>query len=159
MMESPRVRHAVRAVVVDHDFNTLLVHLRFSKWAGWVLPGGGLLDGEEDAAGIRRELAEELGLTGVDLRGPIWERTVRFSDPVDYDAQAERIYFVQCAPFTPAPHLSWEQLRAEGVTDVRWWTQQELNECTEVLAPSRLAVLLRALMSEGLPSGVVDVGE
>jgi 8-oxo-dGTP pyrophosphatase MutT (NUDIX family) len=36
----------------------------------WELPGGGLAEGEDSAAACRRELAEETGITDVEI-GPI----------------------------------------------------------------------------------------
>ena len=149
----------MRAVVVDDEDRVLLVRLEFPHWAGWVLPGGGVEDGEEDLAAVRRELAEELGLVDPPLVGPIWERTVLFSGAAPYDGQVERIYFLRCAPFTPAPQLSRHLLRAEGVTDMRWWRPDDLAACTETIAPSRLCALLAELAEVGPPLSIVDVSE
>jgi 8-oxo-dGTP diphosphatase len=159
MTSRGRIRRAVRALVIDDDHRVLLVRLEFPHWIGWALPGGGVENGEDDGDAIRRELAEEVGLVDPELAGPIWERTVAFTEPVVYDAQAERIYFVRCAGFDPAPQLSWDLLRAEGVRDVRWWTRDELAACTELVAPSRLSHLLDDLIAAGLPASVIDVGE
>jgi 8-oxo-dGTP pyrophosphatase MutT (NUDIX family) len=109
--------------------------LELPTWQGWVLPGGGIEDGEDELAAIRRELAEEVGLVGADLVGPIWERTVRFRDPVIADGQTDRIWFVRCAPFDPTPVLPWDVLRAEGMTDLRWWTRDGIAASAETFAP------------------------
>lgn len=153
------VRRAARALVMDEQHRVLLVRLEFATWQGWVLPGGGVEDGEDEVTTIRRELAEEVGLVDVDLIGPIWERTVLFADPIAYEGQADRIWFVRCASFDPTPALPWDVLNAEGMTDLRWWTRDEIAASKEMFAPRRLATLLGDLVERGLPSTIVDVGE
>ena len=158
-MTTKPVRRAVRAVIVDDDWNTLLVHLRFPKWAGWVLPGGGIGDGEDTEAALHRELEEELGLVDSELAGPIWERTVIWGNEGEFSGQTETIYLVRSARFDPAPRLSWAELEAEGVTAIRWWSPVDLATCQEVLAPRRLAELLSDLAANGVPPSIIDVGE
>lgn len=145
--------------MLDDAHRTLLARLEFPTWQGWVLPGGGIEDGEDELVAIRRELAEEIGLVDADLVGPIWERTVMFSDPVAFDGQTDRIWFVRCASFDPTPALTWDVLNAEGMTDLRWWTRAEIAASSETFAPRRLAALLDDLVENGLPPTIVDVGE
>lgn len=154
-----RIRRAARALVVDEQHRALLARLEFPMWQGWVLPGGGIEDGEDEVVAIRRELAEEIGLADADLVGPIWERTVLFSDPVSFDGQTDRIWFVRCAFFHPTPALPWDVLNGEGMTDLRWWTRDEIATSGETFAPRRLASLLHDLIENGLPATIVDVGE
>lgn len=161
MSERPlRLRQAVRALVVDPDDRILLV--RFGPPNGahvWALPGGGIEPDEDEAAALRRELAEEAGLVDAAIAGPIWERTHLFPDPRAFDGQAERIYFVRCARFDPVPQLSWDALRAEGMTDLRWWGRPELDAAEERFVPRRLPELLAELLGSGLPATMIDVGE
>lgn len=145
--------------MLDEEHRALLVRLEFPSWRGWVLPGGGIEDGEDELVAIRRELAEEVGLVDVDLVGPIWERSVAFTDAVAFDGQTERIWFVRCAWYEPTPTLPWDVLNAEGMTDLRWWTREEIAASDEVFAPRRLASLLSDVVENGVPATVVDVGE
>ena len=144
--------------MVDEAHRALLVRLELPAWHGWVLPGGGIEDGEDELVAIRRELSEEVGLVDADLVGPIWERTVLFSDRTTWDGQTDRIWFVRCASFDPTPVLPWEALRAEGMTDLRWWTISEIAASDETFAPQRLATLLHDLIEHGPPTTIVDVG-
>ena len=105
------------------------------------------------------KLAEELGLVDVDFTGPIWERTVMFDDHPQFAGQTDVIFLVRSACFEPTPAMTWDDLRAEGVTAIRWWSRQELAECEEVLAPSRLSELITDLVIDGAPTSTIDVGE
>lgn len=54
-----KTRQAVRAVVFDKDNKIALLHVR--KLNYYKLPGGGIDDGEETVAALRRECLEEIG--------------------------------------------------------------------------------------------------
>jgi ADP-ribose pyrophosphatase YjhB (NUDIX family) len=153
----PRLRDAVRAVVLDDDECVLLVRFEFPRWSGWATPGGGVHAPETDEEAIRRELLEETGLESFELGPLVWTRTHHF-DLEDWDGQAERYYLVRTPGFDPAPRLSWSELNAEYVTAVRWWTRDELEASRAQFAPRRLPLLVRTLAVDGPPSSPVDVG-
>jgi 8-oxo-dGTP pyrophosphatase MutT (NUDIX family) len=154
-----RIREAVRALVLDPDDRVLLVRFEFPD-AGtrWALPGGGLEPGETDHDALRRELAEEVGLTDPEIGAHVWDRlhVIPFIDG-KWDGQRERIYVVRSHAFDPAPHLSWEQLHAEYVFELRWWQPHELPTDLPVV-PRQLAQHLHALLRDGPPNRPVDVG-
>ena len=165
-MSAPRLRPAARALVLDPDDRLLLVRFEFPPVDGaagrttvWAPPGGGLEPGEDHAAAVRRELAEELGLD-VDDPGPVvWTRTHLV--PMlsgRWDGQAERYYVVRTPAFEPSPRLSRAQLRAELVFGMRWWTEEELAAADVVFTPRRLPELLGGLLREGAPAEPIDVG-
>ena len=154
-----KIREAVRAVVLDPDDRTVLVHFDFGHRTVWATPGGGIDPGESDEHALRRELAEELGLENPDIGAHVWRREHLFRKPLGrYDGQRERYYLVRTARFEPQPHLTAEELRAEYVTGMRWWTIDEIEASDEAFAPTRLASLLRGLIADGPPSEPVDVG-
>jgi 8-oxo-dGTP diphosphatase len=154
-----RIRSAARALVVDDHGRVLLVRFAFpGDRIVWATVGGGLEPGETHEAAIRRELEEEVGLEDVDLGPEIWTRTHLWDGGVNWDGQTERYFFVRTPAFEPAPRHTWEQLNAEWVTDIRWWTIEEIEASDEVFAPSRLAALVRELLRDGPPWEAVDVG-
>lgn len=159
LVNEPRLRTATRAIVLDPDDRVLLVRFDFGDRIVWATPGGGIEEGESDEHALRRELAEEAGLEGFELGPLIWTRTHHV--PLGgghWDGQTERYYVVRTSPFEPAPSLSWEELRAEGMTGVRWWTLAELEATDATFAPRRLPLLLRELILYGPPAEPVDVG-
>jgi len=158
-MSAPRLRQAARAVVLDPEQRVLLVRFEFPDRVVWATPGGGINEGETDEDAIRRELLEEAGLEGFELGPALWTRTHHV--PLSggrWDGQTERIYLVRVPPFEPSPVLTWDELRDEGVTGIRWWTPDELEAADELFSPRRLPLLLRELLREGPPPRPVDVG-
>ena len=113
--------------------------------------------GESDEDAIARELREEAGLRDFSRLGCIWTRTHWFPMSA-HSGQAERIYLVEAAGAEPRPELGWDELRAEWMTDIRWWTREEIDAYDGVFSPRRLKELLRELDEHGLPSEPVDVG-
>jgi 8-oxo-dGTP diphosphatase len=144
---------------VDPADRVLLVRFAFGDRIVWACPGGGIEPGEADEVAIRRELDEEAGLAGFVMGPCVWVR--EHVIPLfggRWDGQAERFYLVRTEPFEPRPGLTVEQLAAEYVTDVRWWTPAELDAAAELFAPRRLPVLLRSLLRDGPPAAPIDTG-
>lgn len=158
-MSEPRLRRATRAVVLDDDDHVLLVRFDFGDRVVWATPGGGIEMGESDEHAIRRELVEEAGLEDFELGPLVWTRTHHV--PLGggrWDGQAERYYLVRTPSFEPSPRLTWEDLREEGMTAVRWWTLDEMEATEALFAPRRLPLLVRSLLRDGPPAEPLDVG-
>jgi 8-oxo-dGTP diphosphatase len=157
-----RIRTAVRALLLDPDDRVLLVRFEFPRVTVWATPGGGKEADEDDEVALRRELDEELGLTGMTIGPHIWTRlhVIPFLDG-NWDGQRDHIYLVRSDRFEPSPRLSWEQLRAERLYEMRWWTMEEIDAAGAAgvrFAPRRLPVRLAALLADGPPPYPVDVG-
>ena len=157
-MSEALLRDAVRAVVLDPDDRVLLVRFEFPDWTGWATPGGGVNAVETDEEAIRRELAEETGLEAFELGPLVWTRTHLFQLGT-WDGQLERYYLVRVPRFEPTPRLTWEQLNAEYVTAVRWWTLEALEAAGVRFAPSRLPLLVRELIARGPRAEPLDVSD
>jgi 8-oxo-dGTP diphosphatase len=154
-----RIREAVRAVLLDPDDRLLLVRFEFPTATRWALPGGGIEAGETPEDALRRELAEEVGLLDPEIGPLIWTRThiVAFIGGM-FDGQHEQIHLVRTGRLTPRPRLSEEELRAEYVYELRWWTLEEIAAGGVHFVPATLAVRLAALLNDGVPAVPVDVG-
>ena len=158
-MSELRLRIATRALVLDEAARFLLVRMGDGEQATWVTPGGGIEEGESDEDAIRRELREETGLEAFGLGPHVWTRTALL--PLGggaWDGETERVYLVRTPSFEPSPRFSWDELRAEGMTAIRWWTLDELEAAEATFAPRRLPSLLRGLLLHGPPAEPIDVG-
>ncbi len=159
MSQELRLRRAARAVLLDPDDRLLLVRFEFPAHVVWATPGGGLDRDETHEQALVRELGEEVGLVAPTLGPVLWERThvIPFFGG-RWDGQVERYFLVRTGRFEPAPRLSWEQLRREYVTAIRWWTLDELRASQETFAPRRLAQLVDQLLRDGPPPAPLDTG-
>ena len=153
-----RIREAARALLLDTDRRVLLVRFEFPTATRWALPGGGLEPGEDHIAALRRELEEEVGLVDAAIGPQIWHRLhiVPFLNG-EYDGQRERIHLVECSVFEPEPRLTWAELNAEFVHELRWWTIDEIAASDAHFVPRALRSLLDSLLRDGPPAEPVDV--
>jgi TDG/mug DNA glycosylase family protein len=149
-------RLAVRALVLDPDDRVLLAQADDELGIWWTLPGGGIDEGEDDAAALARELHEEVGLRDAELGPWIWRREHRLVNPRRFGCQRERIYLVRTDAFDAAPAFTKEQLAVQDTHDARWFTLEELRTLTT--APRDLAQLVADLLEHGPPAEPLDVG-
>jgi 8-oxo-dGTP pyrophosphatase MutT (NUDIX family) len=69
---APRLRPAVRALVLDEHDRVLLVRFDFDDRTVWGSPGGGIEAGESSHDALVRELREEIGLTDPEVGPALW---------------------------------------------------------------------------------------
>jgi 8-oxo-dGTP diphosphatase len=158
-----RIRQAVRALLITPDQHILLVRFEFPTRTVWSLPGGGIDPGETHLEALHRELIEEVGLHDPVVGAHVWNREhiIPHEDGL-WDGQQDRYYVVEATEqFEPTPALSWEQLRAERLHEVRWWHLDEIESATTDgtwFSPRQLGSLLRRLGTDGPPSPPIDTG-
>jgi 8-oxo-dGTP diphosphatase len=120
-MQETLINVVAAAIVDDLDRPTRLLAARRSAPAAlagrWEFPGGKVEPGEEELAALRRELAEELGVTvaiGTELPAPDggpWPIT---------STHRMRVWFARLQDGTPEP--------LEDHDELRWLTTSELND-------------------------------
>ena len=144
-----RLRRAGRVIVLDPDDRVLLFRYDDAPPNGrhWCTPGGGLDDGEDYAAGARRELAEETGWTDVPLGGQVyeWTRTVEHGDAIV--RQHERFFLARVGTARRGLGEVAAMHTSDGITAWRWWTLAEMDSTAETIVPSGLADLIRELLA------------
>jgi 8-oxo-dGTP pyrophosphatase MutT (NUDIX family) len=149
-----KLRESVRALILDQHDSVLLVHF---DWDGlevpggfWANPGGGIEPGESRAEALARELLEEVGLRPAELGPEVWTKTALFPMP-GWDGQVDHIHLVRVQHFTPRPQLTRDQLLAENVREIRWWTRDELFAGDATFSPRSLPTLVDQLVAGVLP--------
>jgi len=131
------LRTDARAVVVDHAYRVLLLHVTDGTSSWWEPPGGPVVRGEDSAAAALRVLREETGLAArmgpcvwVRERGGVVRRVERFHVGWLDDPTAPR---AQVA----------ERTRVLGE---HWWTLDELAESAERFDPAAFPALAPAVV-------------
>ncbi|MFJ9178633.1 NUDIX hydrolase [Streptomyces sp. NPDC102360] len=153
------LRRVARVVLLDPEERILLLHGHepgdtADDW--WFTPGGGLEGDETREEAALRELAEETGITDVELGPVLWQRICSF--PFDGRRWDQDEWYFLARTRTPSAELG--EINGTGLTDLerrsvagaRWWTCRELAEAHETVYPTRLAGLLKRLLDEGPPS-------
>ena len=159
-MAELRIRQSVRALLLTPRAEVLMVRFEFPSRTVWALPGGGVEPGEDHLQALHRELDEEVGLTDVEVGPHIWSREhiIPFLDG-RWDGQRDRIFLVPTERFEPSPRLSWDELRAERLHELRWWSADELRAADAItFAPARMTQLFDRLVADGPPETPIDTG-
>lgn len=154
------LRQSVRALILDPDDNVLLVRFEGAPLEPvggfWAIPGGGIEPGESALDAMRREMHEEVGIE-VDALGPeVWTKTAYFSMGT-WTGQVDHIHLLRVDHFDPKPALTPEQLAAELVREVRWWSVGEIMRSDATFAPRALRIHLRRLLDEGIPPEPIQI--
>ncbi|MEU9194715.1 NUDIX hydrolase [Streptomyces hundungensis] len=150
-------RKVARVILLDPQDRILLMHGYEPEdpsdtW--WFTPGGGLEGDETRAEAALRELAEETGITDVELGPVLWQRTCSFPfDGRRWDQ--DEWYYLARTTQTEATPAGLTELELRSTAGLRWWTSAELSAARETVYPTRLAELLRTLLVEGPPHAPV----
>ncbi|MEV7088188.1 NUDIX hydrolase [Streptomyces sp. NPDC093085] len=153
------LRRVARVVLLDPEDRILLMHGYEPDDPGrrwWFTPGGGLEGGESREEAALRELAEETGITEVELGPVLWRRICSF--PFDGRRwEQDEWYFLARTTRTDVAPTGLTDLERRSVAGLRWWTSAELSAARETVYPNRLAELLRTLLDDGPPDTPVDL--
>ncbi|MEU0441956.1 NUDIX hydrolase [Streptomyces sp. NPDC006186] len=157
--EARDLRKVARVVLLDPDDRILLLHGHepgdpADDW--WFTPGGGVEGDETREQAALRELAEETGITEVELGPVLWRRQCSFPFAGRRWDQDEWYYLARTTT-TATRAAALTELERRSVVGARWWTCAELRRTHETVYPTRLAELLRVLLDEGAPAGPVTL--
>lgn len=113
----------VGAVIVKEKHVLLVRHQKQTPWHGtWIIPGGGLEEGEGLEEGVKREIEEELSLI-IKIRKPL-EAHFSFHAMEQEDIQR----YILLVSFLAKPIGDKLQIRGEEVAAARWVRITEVED-------------------------------
>ena len=146
-MARPAHRRVSRVVLLDENDRFLLLLTASPRLqipvVRWLTPGGGVEDHESHAEGAIRELFEETGLRVDSVGEPIWsiEGQSIFNDGHVQSTYSE--YFVVRTTSFELTNENWMDNEFVDITDVRWWTVEELQSSGEKYSPEPLVDVIQ----------------
>lgn len=146
-------REASRLLLLD-DANRVLLFRYSTRLAPqftarghehfWGPIGGALESGETFDAAARRELAEETGLSDVEIGEIVAAREFPMQLGADWFQADERFYAIRIGEFTPDTS-GFTDLERSDVLGWRWWSAAEIAASEELVFPEALDWLLEKL--------------
>jgi len=150
-----RERPTVRVLLIGPDGRILLV--RFSDprlnrgRVFWATVGGEREPGESLEAGALRETLEETGLTDLELGPVVWT-----DDPIirigGEKVQFRETYIVARTKGGALSRLGFTEEEKRAVTELRWWTVDEIRAAQEQIYPEFLADWLPDILAGRYPN-------
>jgi 8-oxo-dGTP pyrophosphatase MutT (NUDIX family) len=139
------LREVVRALLLDRERRILLLHWRdpITGIEFWEPPGGRREPEETYVDALKRELAEETGLTGVVIDGVLRELEHRFVFAGQVYDNIER-YFICHLADSESTELRRDAIEEAGILETRWFRMEELERMPAGrLEPPELLPMLR----------------
>ncbi len=137
----------VRVIVLDDDNRILMVRQDHPERSVWMVPGGGIEEGESSAAAAVREVLEETGLE-VETKGLIWhveevsERGQRFVNFFKARITGGSLKLGSDPELTPSDQV---------LSEVRFMSREEVAELEHVYPE-----FLRSELWQHLEQGTID---
>ena len=158
-----KIRKTVRALLLNLDRRVLLIKHREVRNNGtehifWAAPGGGVEEGEDDKQALSRELYEELGFDGPVEAREVWRRRLVLPILGTKALFEETYYLVKTEALVNFKKACTEEEK-EALMEVRWFTERELQACTDIILPEGFATLISPLLRDELPETPVLLGE
>lgn len=161
-----KTRDTVRVILLDPDNRVLLIQVEGGDLVDpdniidhpfWITPGGGIEDGEASEEAVRREIAEETGLTSVEYGPHIWygEQTLIWKGETTLFRE---YFFIVRAKSLESAKKNLTDLEESMFQKYRWWTVAELQSTTETICPAKLGAYVDELIRDGVgPMKQVDL--
>ena len=141
MSDPIRIRKSARVVLVNDRDEVFLFRHTGKYRTYWVVPGGGVEEGESWEEAAIREMWEETGISGVPLGPLLWTRRAHDRYSGQEVISDERYYLVRCGMQDVTNAFQLEDEKRVYTRSV-WWSIDGIRASRETFYPDRLAELL-----------------
>lgn len=135
-------RPSSRLLLVDSTKRVLLFHFTLPNRTFWATPGGGLNDGENFEQAARRELWEETGHVVQDAGPQVGAREFPMQLPDGSYVVTDERFFLLRVHSDAVSRQGWTPSENRFISDLRWWTLNELSTTSETVFPQDLLDIL-----------------
>lgn len=151
-----RRRSASRILLISSSQRLLLFKICYKTGAMagrcyWATPGGGLRSGESYEAAAFRELYEETGFRTQSVGHCFAHKEFIWQMPDGERVLAVENYYVVRIAVEQCSTARWSAQEREVVSEIRWWSENELRARTEEILPSDLPILFAQALLISLP--------
>lgn len=145
------VRRSSRVILLDSGNRVWLFRINDPVRPRWILPGGGVEEGESWGVTARRELWEECGINDVEL-GPIVAKREAIGIIAGLPTLAQERYFV-ARLHGQSPHVNnMLPYEIDDYTAQQWFSAADIRASYEQVYPIGLANLLELLQRGEYPA-------
>lgn len=107
----------------------------------WVMPGGGVEEGETFQEALSREIYEETGISQIEISKCILSRVVYLDLTSKADYYYERYYLVYTDEETINDN-NLTTLEKEVIKQYKWWNKEEIKINKNCIMPPNIAYIL-----------------
>jgi 8-oxo-dGTP pyrophosphatase MutT (NUDIX family)/GNAT superfamily N-acetyltransferase len=143
-------RKSSRLILVNEQNELFLFLYDFSAFNdfhfGWITPGGGSEDGEDEQQTLIREIHEELGLSVPEGLPVVYKQERTINHPVIGEMLSEETYYLMYCSKEAFDFHEWTKEEKKYIKEGKWWSLTELQQSQDDFFTERIGDWFEAIL-------------